>query len=165
MKKYIICLIFLLIFFAIAFFLLSKSDVGVKEFKKAFKENLSKGITSEELYNNYGGFHYEGKALYRFSFTNEQATAFINKIQKNKEWNILPMEESIDLAMYGGVKENRSYGCKFADEVGLPKINNGYWRFVNRNNYNDLLNSYSFNFTLAIFDADNNVMYLFKIDT
>lgn len=49
----------------------------------------------------------------------------------------------------------------------MSKVENGYWFFNDRNNQKslELLERSSFNFTLAIFDADTNILYVYELDT
>jgi len=70
--------------------------------------------------------------------------------------------------MYGETVEESD--GRFAEEVGLPKIINGYWKVVNKQGRRDidmkyLETTYSLNFALAIYDIDNKVLYMFEIDT
>ena len=61
------------------------------------------------------------------------------------------------------------------DENGdtiIPDIQNGYYYFYDRHSestepYNDedVLSRASFNFTLALYDSDNNVLYYVEFDT
>ncbi len=74
--------------------------------------------------------------------------------------------------MYGGIKDNTEYAYKLADEFNIPRIENGYWLFIDRHgdsvdNYDDveLFNRHSFNFTLALYDAYENMLYYIEFDT
>ena len=49
----------------------------------------------------------------------------------------------------------------------IPKIENGYYFFKDRQADKDkeILDRYSFNFTVAVYDNDNNKMYFCELDT
>lgn len=66
-----------------------------------------------------------------------------------------------------------SDGCKdFYKRYKIPKITNGYYYFYDRHSSStdkfddtNLNNRSSWNFTLVIFDKDNNVIYYYEKDT
>ena len=54
----------------------------------------------------------------------------------------------------------------------IPQIENGYYYFLDRHSRSvdsyddsDVLDRYSFNFTIAIYDADNDILYYVEFDT
>ncbi|BCN31098.1 hypothetical protein [Anaeromicropila herbilytica] len=141
-----------------------KRDKEIIEFEQVFNQKLPDKITFKEIYNSYCSFPYEGVKLYSYSFSGESVEKFISEI-KTDSWNSLPLMESLNLLIYGGSKNNTEYMYHFANEVGLPEIKNGYWKFINRNKNTDLLNYSAYNFSLAIYDSDNNILYFFRIDT
>ncbi|HZK33691.1 MAG TPA: hypothetical protein VFD33_00085 [Bacillota bacterium] len=69
--------------------------------------------------------------------------------------------------MRGGILKGTDYNYNFADEVGMPKVENGYWFFNDRHKEvsENLLERHSFNSTLAIPDTDSNVLYVYVLDT
>lgn len=57
-------------------------------------------------------------------------------------------------------------------KYSIPEINNGYYYFLdrhleakNKHDDTDLNNRYSRNFSLAIYDADNKIIYFYEMDT
>ena len=69
-------------------------------------------------------------------------------------------------------KDGITYGYELAKETKIPQIENGYYNFYdraskNKNNNDDskLFDRYSFNFSLAIYDADTDRLYYFEFDT
>ncbi len=89
-----------------------------------------------------------------------------------KDWRSLPLTETLELAMYGGVRGNINYGYHFAEKAHLPRISNGVYRFHDRHSDSadpsddtDLLNRYSFNFSMAVYDLDTDRLYYFAMDT
>ena len=87
-----------------------------------------------------------------------------------KEWKRLPLTENLQLMMYG--PEPDEYEYSLAGEAGIPYVENGYYYFENRHSGaksresdEDLFDVISFNFTLAIYDTDNEMFYFYDIDT
>ena len=101
---------------------------------------------------------------------------YFAKIKCSKESNLSnnwkklpltkPLEEVTKMA-------NCSNECKnFYQRYKVPKITNGYYYFNDRHykstdKFDDtnLNNRASWNFTLALFDIDNNVIYYYEMDT
>lgn len=168
MKKYLLGIFFGLFVIVILLFLYdyTKFDYGVREFEHIFNQTLPNKVVSEKLYDSHEGIHYDGESLYQFSFSEESADEFISKVESSDSWKPLPLSESLSLLMFGGEKNDIEYMHFFAEIVGLPEVNNGYWMFVNQNiDDSNLLDAYSYDFSLAIFDVDHNMMYFVKINT
>ncbi len=92
----------------------------------------------------------------------------------NGGWRALPLSENLQTAVYGKKDGNTLYGpFILTDETTtIPAIKNGYYYFCDRyseshdpKNDNDLLNQHSFNFTIALYDTDNNNLYYYELDT
>lgn len=83
----------------------------------------------------------------------------------------LPVSEEIQKVL--DMKSCDSKGCyDFYERYNVPKIKNGYYYFYDRhsdstNHFDDkdLNNRSSWNFTIAIYDEDNNLLYLYVMDT
>ena len=161
MKGKIILLISLAIVIIILCYHILAKDDGTKLFESTFNINLPNGMKAEEKFNNYNGPPNEGLKLYNFKFTEKESKKFISEIMKS--WNKLPLTEDLELVMYGGTKEGTEYNFNFSNKTGLPQIKQGYW--ILKNAHKGILNENSFNFTLAIYDTEQNLLYLFKIDT
>ena len=89
-----------------------------------------------------------------------------------KDWNKLPLSENLNMAMYGGEKDGVVYDYELAKEAYMPKIENGYYMFKNKqsgsNNSADdakLLDRSSFNFSIGVYDCETDKMYYFEFDT
>ena len=90
------------------------------------------------------------------------------QLQSTEGWKALPLEEELQLLMYGGSKGGSSYGWYFAEKAGIPKIENGCYYFIDRQQGTErtgLLYRWSHNFSLAIYDSDENILYYCEIDT
>ena len=67
-----------------------------------------------------------------------------------------------------GSRGGSSYGYYFADKAGIPKVENGCYYFIDRQQDTEragLLYRRSYNFSLAIYDSDENILYYCEIDT
>ena len=71
-----------------------------------------------------------------------------------------------------GEKDGVTYGYKLLEEAHIPKIKNGYFMFEDRHykskdskDDTELFDRYSFNFSIAIYDCDTDIMYYFEYDT
>ncbi len=128
------------------------------------------GITisnAEEITNieNHGGFHGDGQTYIVLQFSDD---SLIKQIEKSEEWLPFPMSDVASEIAYG--KEN-GYASFFPrgddDNSVLPKIQNGYYLLRDRqeNVPEDILNRYSVNFTMAICDADTNLLYFLEMAT
>lgn len=89
-----------------------------------------------------------------------------------KGWARLPLSENLNLIMYGGEKDGVSYGFDLAEDAKMPQISNGFYRFYDRHSKStdssddsELFNRYSFNFSLAVYDTDTDILYYFEFDT
>lgn len=118
------------------------------------------------------GFNGDGELLYTILISEDNNDDFLKQINELNTWRNLPLSNNLNLVMYGGTLGNTTYSYEFATELGIPKIENGYWIFKDRNDetvdFTDdskLLTRPSFNFTLAMYDADNYVLYYFREDT
>ncbi|MBQ3135616.1 MAG: hypothetical protein IJB75_07395 [Oscillospiraceae bacterium] len=121
-----------------------------------------------ESLDTHGGFHGDGTyyLILDCSKNREKALKAVSK------WDRLPLPENVKLMMYGGMKNGRYYGYHLAEEANMPRIENGYYVFRDRyrggndpSDDSELLSRYSFNFTIAVYDADTDRMYYFEYDT
>lgn len=153
--------------FAIMLALISIISLPACSFDTHFGFSKNDFIVVEEE-NTHGGFHGDGSYHLILDCSNNTETAL--KIVNN--WNRLPLSENLNLIMYGGSKGGISYGYELAGEAHIPKIENGYYRFMDRyyeakdkTDDSKLLSRYSFNFSLAMYDSDTNIFYYFEYDT
>ena len=87
-----------------------------------------------------------------------------------REWNPMPLSENLNLIMYGGVRDGMTYGYELAEEAHWPKIEHGYYKFIDEQSDDPaddsgLFGRYSFNFEIAAYDTDTNLFYYFRFDT
>lgn len=123
-------------------------------------------VVAEE--DSHGGFLGDG-AYYLIldcSENIEQAKELIN------DWKPLPLTENLQLIMYGGTKNSVHYAYNLAEEAHWPVINNGVYKFVDRHSEavdksddTNLFSRTSFNFSIAVYDFDTNILYYYELDT
>ncbi len=159
----------LLSFLCVMLLCLTVSACGFTENKlsKHFAFETSDFIVVEEN-DTHSGFHGDGS--YYLILDCSQNTDKARNIVKS--WKSLPLSENLHLVMYGGEKDGINYGYNFAEEAKWPTIENGVFKFVDRHteskNISDdsqLLDRYSFNFSIAVYDLDSDTLYYFEMDT
>ena len=143
-------------------------------------EILSKGLgmdLSEAEIRTYedthGGFHGDGETYAELIFSND---AFCSAIENDARWKKLPLTPTLDVVVYGGMLTNgESWSSFIKDDDGnllVPTVTEGYYYFYDRSaeskdptDDSEILDRYSVNFTLAIYDAETNTLYYYEIDT
>lgn len=121
----------------------------------------------EDEQDTHGGFLGDGNYIVKANCSKEQQK-ILNQLNG---WNSLPLSKNLQLIMYGGESGGVNYSYNLAQEANIPKINNGYYYFLNRKNdatskhSDDIFNKYSFNFTIALYDIDTSMFYYYEFDT
>ena len=156
-------------FICTIFLCVSLSSCGLAENKlsKYFSFEASDFVVLEEN-DTHGGFHGDGS--YYLILDCSQNTDKARSIVKN--WTSFPLSENVYLVMYGGEKNGENYGYNFAEDAHWPKIENGVYKFVDRHSESknssddsELLDRYSFNFSIAVYDLNTDILYYFEMDT
>lgn len=159
-KYVIIVILILFIIYLIYGFTLEERMLMSKEIE-VFIPVLAK----MEDKDTHGGFHGDGEQLATFYLSDKQVKKMEKKIKQNENWRELPMTE----ILFNSV-------CRHANEehMNIPEVKNGYWFVLDRhskatNKYNEYgifeENRYSNNFTVAVLDIENNILYYFELDT
>ena len=122
--------------------------------------------------DTHGGFHGDGDAVIVIQFTD---TSFFDQIIDDEAWDELPLTENLTALVYGLHTETSSIGPMIhsGDNIPVvPEIENGYYYFRDRHYQSkepkddtDVLSRASYNFTIAIYDADTNILYYLELDT
>ena len=156
----------LIICFAIMLNLAACSSVTAtrKDYLGFSKEDFT--VIEEE--DTHEGFHGDGSYYLIMDCTGNKEKA----LENINGWNELPLSENLNLIMYGGEKEGVAYLYNLAEEAKMPKIENGYYCFRDRASENtdssddtELFDRYSFNFSLAVYNSDTDMIYYFEFDT
>lgn len=136
-------------------------------FNRYFELKMVDYIVLEEQ-DTHGGFHGDGSChlILDCSQNADKARAIV------ENWSALPLPENLQLVMYGGEKDGVNYGFYFAQSAHWPTIENGVYKFVDRHSEakdrsdaSGLLDRYSFNFSIAVYDLDSDILYYFEMDT
>ena len=150
----VICLVF------------SACNVMLSQETNCFGFSKSDFIVLEE--DTHGGFLGDGSYYLILDCSENTSKAY----EIIKYWKKLPLSDNLDLAMYGGKKNGVIYAYNFAEEAHLPTVTNGVYKFVdrqaktiNKSDDTNLLNRYSFNFSLAVYNFDTDTLYYYELDT
>ena len=149
---------------ALAFALLALTGCTVNEAAAPMAElGLdAKGTRIISSYDTHGGFHGDGTTYYCVGYQDDHNVA---AIEANPAWHPLPMSDNVTNAVYSlMVAENGS--------PMFPVIMSGYYYFEDRHSQStdplsdaDLLDRHSYNFTVALYCTNTNVVHYAAIDT
>lgn len=128
-------------------------------------ENYIPIFAKTDKEDTHGGFRNEGELLKKIYFSEKQANNFVEQVKENANWRELPITERL----YNKV-------CKYAMDknMNIPEVSDGYWFVLDRHSeskdkYNEGnifdVNRHSYNFTVAVFDTDKNILYVYELDT
>lgn len=126
---------------------------------------ISKGIgldvrDSEVLYemDTHGGFLGDGIAKVVLKMNDDLTEA----IEGDSLWHELPLPEELKLGVFCDEEGNRLIG----------EIENGYYFFMDRHSEaedifdpSDLNKRASWNYSFAVYDADESILYVYELDT
>ena len=115
--------------------------------------------------NTYSGG--EGTSCIAVTFDDD---TILNLIKSNANWEAFPLDETLQTLVYGIENGTSKEGPFLADENGdpvVPEIQNGYYLLIDRHSdtKTKILERGSFNFTVGLYDTDNNTLYCCKLDT
>jgi len=134
--------------------------------------DLSNAALSTTI-DNHGGFHGDGTSLVQFMFNDDSCE---EQIKNNVLWKPLPLTENLTALVYGIRSETTAVGPYITfDDAGtsaFPVIENGYYFFLDRHSDSsdahddtNVLARPSFNLTIAMYDADTDILYYCEFDT
>ncbi len=113
--------------------------------------------------DTHGGVPADGKTSIILQFNDNSV---LDAIKKDPKWKAFPLDEIMQEIVYGSDMEidGRPAPGPF---MKVPEIQNGYYILIDRHSEKDknILERYSFNFTVGLYDVDTNIMYFCKLDT
>lgn len=122
-------------------------------------------------YDTHGG-NGDGTSCYALQFSDDTVA---HEIRDDSGWTALPLDTTTEILAYGQSSAYGSQGPYLTDSDGnalLPQIENGYYCFIDRQakqkslaTDQPILERASFNFTLAVYDTDQNILYYCQLDT
>ncbi|BAK99651.1 hypothetical protein OBV_24530 [Oscillibacter valericigenes Sjm18-20] len=145
----------------------------------ALDVDISKGEITQSS-DTHGGFLGDGCLFMTLDFDDEDGQALAAQLTENPAWSSLPLTDHLSTLLYGISGSSPSVGPYsvgpyVTDSDGnalFPAVENGYYCFIDR--YSDatdpkddteVLSRHSFNFTIAIYDTDNNQLSYCEFDT
>lgn len=133
-----------------------------KKISRALALDVSAGTVLVQS-ESHGGFHGDGMTYAALSFEDDRVQS---KIAENGGWKALPLSENLARLVRGLPTE------ELDSKSRILGVRNGYYCFLDRqadrtdrHDDTDVLNRYSFNFTIAVYDADADILYYVVLDT
>ena len=128
---------------------------------KALGIDIPSGAPMKSV-DTHGGFNGDGATWVSVGFTSDKNPT--EQIKNNHDWKPLPLDE---------VAEVLAHDLKIQLDDGestlMPEVENGYYIVIDRhsekNENDDILGRTSYNFTMAIYDTDANILYYCEFDT
>lgn len=168
-KKSFFLILVIIIFLVISYvFLILPVNNGYNNSKKHISKIIEIDIEKcnvEIESDTHGGFFGDGDYFAKINCSDkENHDDFYN-------WKPMPLSDSLKKAM--GMSQCDDEEClTIFEKYSIPEINNGYYYFLDRHSelidkHDDanLNNRDSMNFSLAIYDADNKIIYFYEMDT
>ncbi len=120
-------------------------------------------LTRSKYEDTHGGFHGDGESIDKIYLNDFQAKIFLKQINENKNWRKLPVTSGLYTRVISNLDDFK---------ITIPEIENGCWFFLDRNSeainkYDEkaIYDRYSYNYTVAIYDTDTNILYYYELDT
>lgn len=171
MKNRFISKLFPILLFIISILFMTgcKTETPNEHISNEIKLDVS-GCTIINDNDTHGGIHGDGERMISLDCSNTNILERVNK------WNRLPLSDNLGIVMYSGEKNGEIYGYDLAKDNNIPKIDNGYYYFVDRytkyyKDYEDIYSDYklldrtSMNFIVAMYDLDTNYLYYYEYDS
>ena len=114
-----------------------------------------------DTYDDHGGFHGDGTTCTIIQLSDD---ALLEEIEKAGTWQAFPPDDAVNQLLYGSYLADAE-----TQEPFVPPIENGYYLLKDRNakaaEQPNIMTRGSFNFDLAVYDADNRTLYYLVLDT
>ena len=140
-----------------------EDDYLQRHISESIGVDVSSGAV-EIHYDDHGGFQGEGTGYAVLSFNDENLE---QGIASPGGWKKLPLTDNLQTLIYGTRTETKATGPFIG--VTFPKVEEGYWYFYDRQGKTEsdkqVLDRNSYNYTFAIYDAENNRLYVCEYDT
>lgn len=98
-----------------------------------------------------------------------KSTDMDRQIIKSGKWKSLPADDTVHTLLWGMSDKCSKTGPYLFDENEQPLVkytDNGYYILIDRHSApGNILERHSFNLTIALYDADRQLMYYCKLDT
>jgi len=167
MKRKIAFFLIIMAFAGLCIYNLCYDDIEKSVNKKDIEDHYAIDLKGAEIISyddTHGGFFGDGERFVVFD-----VSEWDKKEEVTAKWEGLPLTENLELIMYGGKKDEMTYGFNFAEKNGIPAIIDGKYFFYDRlhENYSDrdLFSGASFNFTVFMYDNNTHKLYMLEVDT
>ena len=140
--------------------LANQLQLGTANVSQTLQVALAQGRMIENV-DTHGGFHRDGQSLAVWKFDDN---SMLEQIQTDSDWKELPLTDNLEELLYGVVYDNgmsiTEIGpCVDFSEEQLPRIQNGYYYFVDRQaeaeaQHSDaqIMERPALNFSVALYD-------------
>ena len=143
----------------------------IERTSELLKIDLSGGKYLKRI-ENHSGFLGDGDYYAQIKF--DDSVRIIESIENNNNWKKTPLPKSI-LYILNDDEENDRFSFNIDKKMFFPKMKDGYYFFLNRsdefeepeNKNPDFIFTWkwSYNFSIALFDLDTCILYLYELDT
>lgn len=146
----------------ITIFILAGCNIGRKEYISKIIELNLKDCSIKYEKDTHGGFLGDGDYFARIGCPSAR--------NFSSNWKSLPLSTAIEDVMNIKQCDNE---CKTVfEKYNIPEVKNGFYYFLDRHSdskdkYSDteINNRLSYNFSIAIYNSDNNILYYYELDT
>lgn len=165
--------VFLLMLSAMVLLTSCGTNPTIKKVEKYIDIDLSSADVISE-HESHGGFNGDGTTFLSLQCIGEIGA----EIAENDSFRKLPLSADIGIMLYGSdyvmYSETSRSPLSDGDHSPLfPKIENGFYYFLDLYpqeskepfDTDGFLDRYSFNFVIAIYDSDTDILYFCKFDT
>ena len=162
-KSVVLVIIVVLLIGVIAGFVIYRQNSTEHTLEWVYEKGGINVIWGDNLFakDTHGGFHGDGSSLYAFQYTDSSMEP---EMEESELWKPLPFSDAVSDLI------NNSIGDECAEAI--PEISNGYYFFYDRHSEaadpfdeSALWSRSSINCTVAIYDADEDILYIFVKDT
>ena len=140
-----------------------EDDYWQRHISESLRINASEGIVVES-YDDHSGFQGDGTSYAVLSFEDEKME---QGIVAPGGWHQLPLTENLETLIYGTRTETSATGPFIG--ITMPRVDNGYWYFYDRQGETEadslVLTRSSYNYTFALYDTENDLLYYCEYDT
>lgn len=115
--------------------------------------------TVEERYDDHGGFHGDGRTYTRIRFDAAAGERLTKAIGENAAWQSLPLPDGMGKAAKNALPPKEGFPFPLLAQSG------SYLLIDRQGGDTDVLTRASSNYSLALYDAQEGVLYYVALDT
>lgn len=119
--------------------------------------------TPDSIEDTHGGFHGDGESILKYRLSQNEIEMMERDILVNKNWKAI--DDISAKYLYGGIEGYYTSGFTLSK---IPKLDDGYFCFYDKQTrsfqYPNKEN-YSSNYIIAQYSPNENILYIFELDT